>query len=155
MKTTLCYLEQEDCYLMMHRIKKKDDINEGKWIGLGGKFIGNESPEECLLREIKEEINVELLEYVLRGVITFINQNNYTETMYLYNATKFLGNIDLNCSEGELAWVRKDSLMNLPLWEGDKYFLEKLIKGEPFFTMKLCYNGDKLIEAYCNDEKIK
>lgn len=143
--TTLCYIEKEDCFLMLLRNKKKVDINKGKWIGVGGKFEDGESPEECLVREVKEETGLTLLDYQYRAVITFVSDEWQTEYMHLFTADRFEGNL-IPCEEGELKWVPKEKLMDLNLWEGDKVFLKYLIENAPFFTMKLCYSGDELVE---------
>ena len=128
---------------MLLRNKKKIDINKNKWIGVGGKFEADESPEECLLREVKEETGLTLTEYKMRGIITFISDEWETEYMYLYTAGKFEGNI-MECDEGELKWIPKDELFDLTLWEGDKVFLKMLIENSPFFSMKLVYTGNTL-----------
>lgn len=141
--TTLCYIEKDNKYLMLLRNKKKIDINKNKWIGVGGKFEADESPEECLLREVKEETGLTLTEYKMRGIITFISDEWETEYMYLYTAGKFEGNI-MECDEGELKWIPKDELFDLNLWEGDKIFLKMLIENSPFFSMKLVYTGNTL-----------
>ncbi|MBQ2116810.1 MAG: 8-oxo-dGTP diphosphatase [Lachnospiraceae bacterium] len=141
--TTLCYIEKDNKYLMLLRNKKKIDINKDKWIGVGGKFEADESPEECLLREVKEETGLTLTEYKMRGIITFISDEWETEYMYLYTAGKFEGNI-MECDEGELKWIPKDELFDLNLWEGDKVFLKMLIENSPFFSMKLVYTGNTL-----------
>ena len=141
--TTLCYIEKHNKYLMLLRNKKKIDINKNKWIGVGGKFEADESPEECLLREVKEETGLTLTEYKMRGIITFISDEWETEYMYLYTAGKFEGNI-MECDEGELKWIPKDELFDLNLWEGDKVFLKMLIENSPFFSMKLVYTGNTL-----------
>lgn len=141
--TTLCYIEKDNKYLMLLRNKKKIDINKNKWIGVGGKFEADESPEECLLREVKEETGLTLTEYKMRGIITFISDEWETEYMYLYTAGKFEGNI-MECDEGELKWIPKDKLFDLNLWEGDKVFLKMLIENSPFFSMKLVYTGNTL-----------
>ena len=141
--TTLCYIEKDNKYLMLLRNKKKIDINKNKWIGVGGKFEADESPEECLLREVKEETGLTLTEYKMRGIITFISDEWETEYMYLYTAGKFEGNI-MECDEGELKWIPKDELFDLTLWEGDKVFLKMLIENSPFFSMKLVYTGNTL-----------
>ena len=143
--TTLCYIEKDNKYLMLHRTKKEIDFNKDKWIGVGGKFEENETPEECLLREVKEETGLTLLNYRLRGIITFISDIYETEYMYLYTADKFFGDI-IDCDEGELAWVDKKDVPALPLWEGDREFLKLMDEYEGFFSMKLRYNGDKLTE---------
>lgn len=144
--TTLCYIEKDDKYLMLHRTKKKVDINKDKWIGVGGKFEENESPEECLLREVKEETGFTLTDYQLRGIVTFISDQWVNESMYLFTATGFTGEM-IQCEEGELVWVEKDKLFDLHLWEGDKIFLDLLQNESGFFTLKLVYHGDGLVES--------
>lgn len=151
--TTLCYIEKDGQYLMLHRVLKKQDINKDKWIGVGGHFEENESPEECLLREVKEETGLTLTSYRFRGLITFMSDSWQTEYMCLYTADKFEGEIG-ECDEGELVWVPKTELLNLTLWEGDKIFLELLSKEAPFFSLKLRYEGDFLKEAVLNGEMI-
>ncbi len=143
--TTLCYIEKDEKYLMLHRIKKKIDINKGKWIGVGGHFLENETPEECLLREVKEETGLELKSYKFRGLITFISDEWQTEYMCLYTADDFTGEL-IPCDEGELQWIPKRDIMKLNLWEGDKIFLKMLMEDADFFTLKLRYEGDKLEE---------
>ncbi len=145
--TTLCYIEYDDSYLMLHRIKKANDINEGKWIGVGGHIEFAESPEECLIREVKEETNLTLTSYKFRGVVTFVSGDELCEYMALYTADGFEGKIK-PCDEGELHWVKKSDLFDLNLWEGDKIFLKLLIEDAPFFSLKLVYNEDgELIES--------
>ena len=144
--TTLCYIERDGCYLMLHRTKKKHDINQDKWIGVGGKFEPDETPEECLLREVKEETGYTLTDYRMRGIITFINDCWETEYMYLYTADGFEGTLR-ECSEGELVWVKKEDLMDLHLWEGDKIFLKLLMEDAAFFSLKVSYHGDELVET--------
>ena len=144
--TTLCYIERDDQYLMMHRIKKEKDINKDKWVGIGGHFEENESPEECLLREAKEETGLTLTSYALRGVITFISDKWQTEYMFLYTADGFQGEIG-PCSEGHLEWIDKSAVYNLPIWEGDKIFFRLLEENRPFFSLKLRYEGENLMEA--------
>lgn len=144
--TTLCYIEKENQYLMLHRTKKENDLNEGKWIGVGGKFEQNETPEECLLREVKEETDLTLTSYRLRAVITFVSDKWETEYMYLFTADAFTGEIG-SCNEGDLEWVDKDKILDLPTWEGDRIFLEKLLDNAGFFTVKVVYEGDKLVES--------
>lgn len=144
--TTLCYIEKDNQYLMLHRTKKENDLNEGKWIGVGGKFEKDETPEECLLREVKEETGLTLTGYQLRAVITFISNQWETEYMYLFTADAFEGDL-IGCDEGELEWVEKDKIENLNIWEGDKIFLKKLIEDDKFFTLKVVYEGDKLVES--------
>ena len=147
--TTLCYIEQGDRYLMMHRIKKKNDLNHDKWIGVGGHFEEGESPEECLLREVKEETGLTLTSWRFRGIVTFCDGNGLTEYMMLYTADGYAGKMIEGdaCAEGELVWVDKYEIMSLSLWEGDKIFLKLLMEDAPFFTLKLRYEGDKLVES--------
>lgn len=144
--TTLCYIEQNGCYLMMHRTKKKNDVNQDKWIGVGGKFEPNEMPEECLIREVKEETGLSLLEYRYRGILTFIADGWESEYIHLYTATEFTGDLT-ECSEGTLEWVQKDRIETLPIWEGDKIFLRLLMEDAGFFSLKLRYQGNELVES--------
>ena len=150
LNTTLCYIEKDHKILMLHRTKKKNDLNEGKWIGVGGKFEKDETPEECLLREVKEETGLNLTKYKLRAVITFLSNEWETEYMYLFTASEFSGEL-IPCNEGELEWIDKDELLNLNLWEGDKIFLKKIIEEENFFTLKVSYEGDQLVESVIMD----
>ena len=147
--TTLCYIEKGNKYLMLHRISKKKDGNKDKWIGVGGHFEKGESPEECLLREVKEETGLELTSYQFRGIVTFISDEWPDEYMCLYTADKYTGDIG-NCDEGELVWVEKGKIMDLNIWEGDKIFLKLLTENQPFFSLKLEYKGDKLINTVLN-----
>lgn len=151
--TTLCYIERDDEYLMLHRVKKENDINKDKWIGLGGKFEENESPEECLLREVYEESGLRLTSWRYRGIVTFVNTKCESEFMHLFTADGFEGKVGA-CNEGELEWIKKSRLMELTLWEGDKIFLRLLEDGEPFFSLKLSYDGDELISAKLNGRNI-
>ena len=152
--TTLCYITRGDEVLMLHRVKKEKDINKDKWIGIGGKFEENEAPEECLLREAKEETGLTLTSWRLRGVITFLNDQAEGEYMYLFTADGFEGELT-DCDEGELRWVSRDFLDQLPKWEGDQIFLDLLWQEAPFFLLTLRYTGDKLTEAILNGEKIR
>lgn len=147
--STLCYLEQGDAYLMLHRVKKEHDANHDKWIGVGGKFEDGESPEDCILRECFEETGLTLTDYRYRGLITFVNTEWPTEYMHLFTATGWEGTPH-PCDEGELAWIKKSDLLSLPIWEGDKIFLRLLDTDEPFFSLKLCYEGDVLKDAVLN-----
>ena len=154
-QTTLCYVLKEDKVLMLHRVKKKNDVNKDKWIGIGGKFEGNESPDECLLREAKEETGLTLTSWKCRGIITFLpNEPFEGEHMYLFTADEFEGELK-TCDEGDLQWVSRDFLDQLPKWEGDQIFLDLLWQDAPFFLLKLCYDGDKLTEAVLNGQKIR
>ena len=143
--TTLCYIEKDNKYLMLKRDKKENDVNEGKWIGIGGHFEEGESPEECLLREVYEETGLTLSSYKFRGIITFISDKWETEYMHLFTADKFTGEMH-QCNEGTLKWIEKDNVLNLNIWEGDKIFLKLLLTENEFFSLKLVYEGDKLIE---------
>jgi 8-oxo-dGTP diphosphatase len=143
--TTLCYIEKDDKYLMLHRIKKENDLNHDKWIGIGGKFEADETPEECLLREAKEETGYTLTDYRFRGIITFLSDEWESEYMHLFTATGFTGE-PVPCDEGELVWVPKKDLETLTLWEGDKIFLKLLQEDAPFFSLKLRYEGEHLAE---------
>ena len=153
--TTLCYITQGDQVLMLHRVKKKNDINKDKWIGIGGKFEGNESPDECLLREAWEETGLTLTSWRCRGVITFLTADpSQGEYMYLFTADGFEGEIG-ECNEGDLQWVSREFLDQLSKWEGDQIFLDLLWQDAPFFLLTLRYDGDKLTEAILNGEKIR
>ena len=147
--TTLCYIEKENKYLMLHRTSKKKDGNKDKWIGVGGHFEKGESPEDCLLREVKEETGLELTSYQFRGIVTFISDEWPDEYMCLYTANRYTGDIG-NCDEGELVWVEKEKIMDLNIWEGDKIFLKLLTENQPFFSLKLEYKGDKLVNTVLN-----
>ena len=149
MLTTLCYIEKDDKYLMLHRVKKENDLNKDKWIGVGGKFEANETPEECLLREVKEETGLTLTSYQFRGIITFISDEWGCEYMHLFTADGYEGELmgKNDCDEGELVWVPKNEIKNLQLWEGDKVFLKLLEEREEFFSLKLRYEGEKLVES--------
>ena len=153
-RTTLCYIEKGDSYLMLHRVSKKHDVNKDKWIGIGGHFEENESPEECLLREAKEETGLTLTSWKFRGIVTFISEGWNTEYMCLYTADGYEGEI-IPCNEGVLEWIRKEDLLKLNLWEGDKIFLKLLQENAPFFSLKLAYKGDVLTEAVLDGKKLK
>lgn len=152
--TTLCYIEKDGCYLMLHRVKKEQDINKDKWIGIGGHFEGKESPEECLLREVKEETGLTLTDYRFRGIITFVTDCYETEYMCLYTAHGYEGEMT-ECTEGNLEWVPKNKLFELNLWEGDYIFLELLDRRNEFFSLKLCYEKGKLVEAVLDGRHIE
>lgn len=152
--TTLCYIEKDDCYLMLHRIKKQHDVNKDKWIGIGGKFEKDETPEECLLREAKEETGLTLTSWKLRGIVTFLCDCGETEYMFLYTADGYEGEMTV-CPEGELEWISKKELDRLNLWEGDKIFFRLLEENRPFFSLKLEYSGDRLIRWSLDGEEGK
>lgn len=151
--TTLCYIEKEDSYLMLHRIKKKVDVNKDKWIGVGGKFEENESPEECMLREVKEETGLTLTSWRLRGILTFMANGWELEYIFLYTADGFEGELQ-PCDEGTLEWVEKSRIQELNLWEGDKIFFRILEENGPVFSLKLKYDGDNLLYAARDGEVI-
>ena len=151
--TTLCYLERGEEYLMLHRTKKENDLNHDKWIGVGGKFQDKESPEDCLLRETWEETGLTLTSYRYRGLVTFISNLWPTEYMHLFTADGWTGEPH-PCDEGELAWIKKADLLSLPLWKGDQIFLDLLDRNTPFFSLKLQYEGDDLVFAVLNGERI-
>ena len=153
LNTTLCYLERGDEYLMLHRTKKENDLNHDKWVGVGGKFQEGESPEDCVLRETREETGLTLTRWRYRGLVTFVSDQWGTEYMHLFTADQWTGEPH-PCDEGDLAWIRKRDLLALPLWEGDKIFLDLLERDEPFFSLKLRYEGDTLVLAVLNGEKL-
>lgn len=142
--STLIYIEKEGAYLMLHRNRKEKDANKDKWIGVGGHFEDRESPDECIKREVFEETGLTLTDYRLRSVITFVSDKYETEYMFLYTATGFTGELK-DCNEGTLEWVNKSDLGTLNLWEGDYIFLDLIEKRRDFFTLKLEYEGDKLV----------
>ena len=147
--TTLCYIEKDDQYLMMHRVKKEKDINKDKWIGVGGHFEASETPEECLFREVYEETGLTLASWKLWGVITFMTDVYQTEYMFLYTADGFTGEIK-ECEEGNLEWVNKSDVYKLPIWEGDKVFFRLMEEGVVGFSLKLRYEKDQLVEVVLN-----
>lgn len=151
--TTLCYIEKDDAYLMLHRIKKEKDINKDKWIGIGGHFETNESPEDCLLREVKEETGLTLTSYRFRGILTFLCDDITDYYICLYTADGYEGELK-ECNEGMLEWVPKDKLKDLPLWEGDLIFFRLLEENAPFFSLKLRYVNNVLIEAVLNGSRV-
>ncbi|MBQ7415941.1 MAG: 8-oxo-dGTP diphosphatase [Oscillospiraceae bacterium] len=151
--TTLCYVTRGDEVLMLHRVKKKNDINKDKWIGIGGKFEGEESPDECLLREAREETGLTLTNWRCRGVVTFLCDGCEGEFMYLFTADGFEGQLK-ECNEGDLQWVSREFLYSLPMWEGDKIFLDLLWADAPFFLLKLHYQGGKLVQAVLDGKRI-
>ncbi len=134
---------------MLCRDSKKNDINHGKWIGVGGHFEKGESPEDCLFREVKEETGYEILSAKFRGIVTFISDNDDAEYMHIFTSDDFTGN-EISCDEGTLKWICKNDIKNLNLWEGDKIFLDLLFKNAPFFSLKLVYKNGSLIESRLN-----
>ena len=152
--TTLCYLMRAGEVLMLHRTKKENDLNRDKWIGLGGKFEDRESPEDCVLREVKEETGLTLTDYRYRGIVTFVSDVWPCEYMHLFTATGFEGQIK-ECDEGVLEWLPKERLYGLPMWAGDRIFLDLLDRGAPFFSLKLVYRGETLVYAALDGKELK
>lgn len=153
-QTTLCYLEQDGRYLMLHRVRKAHDENHDKWIGVGGKFEDRESPEDCARREVLEETGLTLTDYRYCGIITFVSDQWETEYMHLFHATGFTGALR-ECDEGVLEWVPIEQINALPAWEGDKIFLALMQQNRPFFSLKLVYEGEDLAEAVLDGERIR
>ena len=152
--TTLCHIEKDGKYLMLHRVKKKNDLNQNKWVGIGGKFEDKESPEQCNAREVFEETGLTLKDASYRGIVTFVSDKWETEYMHIFVAKNFSGKIK-ECDEGILKWIDKNELLTLPLWVGDKIFL-KLINDEnqPFFSLRLEYVGEELISAILDGKEL-
>ena len=151
--TTLCHIEKDGKYLMLHRVKKENDLNKDKWVGIGGKFEDRESPEECNIREVYEETGLTLKSARYCGIVTFVSDKWETEYMHIFHSDSFSGEVR-ECDEGVLEWVNKNKLLDLPLWEGDKIFLRLIDEKSPFFSLKLVYEGEKLTAAVLNGEKI-
>lgn len=149
LNTTLCYIEKENSYLMLHRVKKKNDMSKDKWLGIGGKFEEGESPEECLRREVMEETGLTLDQISYRGIVTFVSDEFGTEYMHLFTSEKFHGDLK-ECNEGELVWIDKKKIYDLNLWEGDKIFFRLLEEKTGFFSLKLRYEGNRLAEHSVN-----
>ena len=152
--TTLCHIERDGKYLMMHRVKKAVDENRDKWIGIGGKFEEGESPEDCLLREVREETGLRLKSWRYRGIVTFVSDEWGTEYMHLFVSDDFEGEVRRDCAEGQLEWIGKQELLLKPIWEGDRIFLRLLDTDRPFFSLKLRYTGSKLVEAVLDGQAL-
>lgn len=152
-QTTLCYIEKDGCQLMLHRIKKEQDENRDKWIGVGGKFLEGESPEDCVCREVLEETGLTLTDYRYRGIITFVSDVWPCEYMHLFTAGGFSGEVK-ECDEGVLEWVPREKLRQLPMWAGDRIFLDLLDRDAPFFSLKLVYRGEELTRAVLNGRTV-
>ena len=151
--STLCYIKnKQNEYLLLHRVKKEHDLNEGKWIGVGGKFEPGESADECVCREVYEETGLTLTAYHLHGIVHFLSDEWDDEEMYLYSATGFTATLREDCPEGELAWIPQEQVLSLPTWEGDHYFLEPLLAGEERINVLVQYAGEKLIRVEQNCE---
>lgn len=145
--TTVCYIENDGKYLMIHRVKKKNDCNEGKWIGIGGKLEEGESPFQCIKREVTEETGLTIPSPEYRGFITFVSDEFGTEYMHLFSAKEFTGTLKTDCDEGVLEWIEKKKLLSIPMWEGDKIFLNLLDTESRFFSLRLEYHGNQLISS--------
>lgn len=151
--TTLCYITQGDRVLLLHRVKKENDLNKDKWIGIGGGFEENESPEECLFREVMEETGLTVTDYRYCGIVTFVSDRWPGEYMHLFHVEGVTGEL-AECDEGDLEWVSRKFMDSLPQWEGDKIFLELMWKRVPFFSLKLCYEGDRLARAVLDGKRL-
>ncbi len=151
--TTLCYIEKNGRYLMLHRVKKENDLNRDKWIGIGGKFEEGESPEECNLREVEEETSLKLHSAKYCGIVTFVSDKWGTEYMHLFHSDDFSGTVK-ECDEGNLEWIKISDIYSLPLWQGDKIFLHLIEEKVPFFSLKLVYEGQILMSAKLNGNNI-
>ncbi len=152
-QTTLCYIERDGAYLMLHRTKKEHDENRDKWIGVGGKLEYGESPDDCMRREVFEETGLCVTDYRYRGLVTFVSDEYGTEYMHLFTVSGFTGVVK-ECDEGELEWIEKSRLLTLPMWEGDKIFFSLLDSSCPFFSLKLVYSGEVLIQAVLDGQEI-
>ena len=152
--STLCYITRGSDVLLLHRVKKENDLNHDKWIGIGGKFLENESPEECMLREAKEETGLTLTSWQYRGIVTFVSDLYEGEYMHLFTADGFEGQMT-DCDEGVLEWIPRERMDALPQWEGDRIFLNLLRDQAPFFSLKLIYEGDSLKEVALNGKPLK
>ena len=154
-QTTLCYLDDGERYLMLHRVKKENDASHGTWIGVGGKCEAAESPDECMLREVKEETGLTVERWQYRGIVTFVSDTWPNEYMHLFTADRWTGSLNPDCDEGDLAWIPKRDLMDVPLWEGDKIFLRLLMdEAQPFFSLKLVYRQDQMTQSTLNGKSI-
>jgi 8-oxo-dGTP diphosphatase len=151
--TTVCYIEKDNKYLMLHRVKKENDANRDKWIGVGGKFQDGESPEDCVLREVLEETGLTLTSWRFRGIVTFVSDMWETEYMHIFTADGYTGRL-IDCDEGVLEWIDREKLLSLPLWEGDRIFHRLIDENAPFFSLKLCYEGEKLVSAALNGKEL-
>ena len=151
--TTLCYIENDNKYLMLHRVKKKNDINKGKYIGIGGHFEENEGPFDCVVREVFEETGLVILDPKYRGIVTFVTNEGESEQMHLFSATKYRGEM-IECNEGNLCWVDKSNLEKIPMWQGDIIFLRLLDTEKDFFSLKLVYEGNTLVNVERDGKKI-
>lgn len=153
LQTTLCYLEQNGCYLMLHRVKKKNDVNHDKWIGVGGKFEPGEDARACALREVYEETGLTMRAPRHRGIVDFYCPPWPAERMHLFTCSDFTGTMT-DCDEGTLEWVPKQAVQALPIWPGDKLFFRLLEQDAPFFHLELYYDGDTLVRAVRDGQEL-
>ena len=153
LQTTLCYLEQNGCYLMLHRVKKKNDVNKDKWIGVGGKFEPGEDALACVMREVREETGYVMDQPRYRDIVAFYCPPWQPERMHLYTCDRFSGEPH-PCNEGDLVWVPRDQVQSLPIWQGDKIFFDLLDREAPFFHLELFYNGDTLVRAVLDGREL-
>ncbi|MDY5969464.1 MAG: 8-oxo-dGTP diphosphatase [Bacteroidales bacterium] len=154
-QTTLCYMERDGKYLMLHRVKKVKDASRDKWIGIGGKCEKDESPDECMVREVEEETGLAVKKWQYRGIVTFISDVWPCEYMHLFTCLNWSGTLVCDCREGDLQWIGKEEIFNLALWEGDKIFLRLLMdEQQPFFSLKLVYEGDMLVQAKLDGQEL-
>ena len=151
--STLCYIEDGGQVLMLHRTKKENDINRDKWIGIGGRFEDGESPDDCVLREAREETGLTLTSMRFRGIVTFVSDRWETEYMHLFTADDYTGRV-ADCEEGDLEWVPKEKVRDLPTWEGDRIFHRLLDEDAPFFSLKLVYEGERLKAAFLDGREL-
>ena len=154
LQTTLCYLEKDGCYLMLHRVKKKNDVNHDKWIGVGGKFEPGEDAKTCVLREVREETGLTMQDPAYRGIVDFYCDPWPAERMHLYTCCHFTGTMT-DCDEGTLEWVPKQAVQSLPIWQGDKIFFRLLAEDAPFFHLELFYTGDTLTRAVLDEKEME
>ena len=145
--TTLCYIRKNGKILMLYRNKKENDLNQGKWVGVGGKFEEGETPDQCLIREVFEETGLTLTRFHLHGVVTFVSDTWDNEYMFLYTGTEYSGELSPDCQEGILRWIDEDKILSLPMWEGDHYFLKPLLDGQDHIDLKVRYQGDRLVSV--------
>ena len=153
LQTTLCYLEQDGCYLMLHRIKKKNDVNKDKWIGVGGKFEPGEDALTCVMREVQEETGYTMQAPRYRAMVDFYCPPWQPERRHLYTCDAFSGTPH-PCNEGDLVWVPRDQVQALPIWQGDKIFFDLLDQDAPFFHLELFYQGEALVRAVLDGREL-